>query len=122
MRRSSGLQLGREFRAGSQSEVGQSVAARWTDRELSLAHVTAVDGNDLTVQYIDDGSKRTCLSRMSGRFRLGLGPWEDKVLAVWSSGRFYDGVITRAGDDSCEVRWADGSAPSDVPVDRIVAQ
>lgn len=106
----------------SEFEVGQTVAATWTDGNLYLAKVTAVEGAQVTVQYADDNSTKTIPD--SDIKPIVTREWAvgDKVLAVWSAGRFYKGVIAKAGADSCQVKWDDGSAPSDVSTTKIIAQ
>jgi hypothetical protein len=107
---------------GSEFGFGQMVAAKWTDGNLWLAKVLSVDGTTVTVQYADDNTTRTVPT--SDVKPIPTRQWAvgDKVLAVWSSGRFYKGVITKAGASSYQVKWDDGSAPTDVPADKIIAQ
>lgn len=106
----------------SKFTVGQSVAAVWSDGNLWLADITAIDGDKITVKYVDDSSTKTVSA-------ADIRPIEDKtwtvgdeVKAVWSSGRFYDGTITKASGSSYEVKWEDGSAPSQVVGSKIIAR
>ena len=69
--------------------AGQSVAAKWTDGSLYLATVTAVDGDNVTVTYTDDGTSRTVPAtdvRAIPDTGFAVG---DRVRAVWAGGRFY---------------------------------
>jgi len=74
------------------------------------------------VQYVDDSSTKTVPD--SDVKPIPARQWAvgDKVLAVWSAGRFYKGVITKVGTGSHQVKWDDGSAPTDVTADKIIAQ
>lgn len=102
--------------------AGQSVAAVWTDGNLFLATITKVEGDKITVQYADDQTIRTVAKsdvRPIPRKTWAVG---EKVQAVWTSGRFYPGVITREVGASYEVKWDDGSEPTDVTVEKIIAQ
>lgn len=108
--------------AASAFKVGDMVAATWTDGNLYLAKVTAVGSKEVTVQYADDGSTKTVpdgdvKAIVARQWAVG-----DKVLAVWSAGRFYKGEITKVGTGSYQVKWDDGSAPTDVTADKIIAQ
>jgi hypothetical protein len=102
--------------------VGQSVAAVWSDGNLYLASITAVDGDQLTVRYADDSSTKTVAAAEVKPIPEKTWAVGDKVKAVWSSGRFYDGVITKASGASYEVKWDDGSAPSQVVSNKIIAR
>jgi hypothetical protein len=100
--------------------LGQSVAAIWSDGNLYLAEIASISGEQITVKYADDSSTRTVtvadVKPIPGK-TWAVG---DEVKAVWSSGRFYDGVITKANGSSYEVKWDDGSAPSEVPGGKII--
>ncbi|MCX6371593.1 MAG: hypothetical protein NTX16_00690 [Actinobacteria bacterium] len=109
-------------RPASSFEVGEIVAAKWTDGSLCLATVTAVDGDNITVTYTDDGSSAT-LSIQDLRpiadtpFAVG-----DRVLAVWSGGRFYAGEVTKADGTTYTIKWDDGSQTSTVQAGKIIAE
>jgi hypothetical protein len=102
--------------------VGQSVAAVWSDGNLYLANVTAVDGDKVTVKYVDDSSTKTVAAADVTPIPDKTWAVGDEVQAVWSSGRFYDGTITKATGSSYEVKWEDGSAPSQVAGSKIIAR
>ena len=100
--------------------AGDTVAATWTDGNLYLATVTAVDGDSITVKYTDDGTSATVPAaevRAIATTTFGAG---DRVLAVWSKGRFYAGMITEASGTSYVVSWDDGSAPSTVEAGQVI--
>jgi hypothetical protein len=74
--------------ASSGFAVGHSVAATWTDGNLYLANVTAVDGDEVTVTFADDGSSLAVAAadvRTIPETAFAVG---DRVLAVWQNGRF----------------------------------
>ncbi|TLM72093.1 MAG: hypothetical protein FDZ70_08695 [Actinobacteria bacterium] len=102
-------------------KVGDSVAAIWSDGNLYLATVTNASGDQVTVKYADDSSEKTVSA--ADVIPIEVREWAvgDKVRAVWSSGRFYEGTISAAADPSYTVKWDDGSAPSEVTSDRIIA-
>lgn len=102
-------------------EPGQKVAATWTDGNYWHAEVTAVDGDQITVQFLDD--KSTLTMPASDVRAIEETTWEvgDEVLAVWTSGRFYLGEITKVDGDTYTVKWDDGSSPSPVTADKIIS-
>ena len=102
--------------------VGQSVAAVWKGDDLYLATVVDVAGDQVTVQYADDNSTQTVAAADVKPIPVKTWAVGDKVWAVWTSARFYKGVITAAKGSSYTVKWDDGSTPSDVTNDKIVAQ
>jgi hypothetical protein len=108
--------------AVSAFKVGDMVAATWADGNLYLAKVTAVGDKEVTVQYVDDSSTKTVPDGDVKPIPARQWAVGDKVLAVWSSGRFYKGEIIKVGSSACQVKWDDGSAPSDVTADKIIAQ
>jgi hypothetical protein len=102
--------------------VGENVAAVWTDGNLYLATVTAVEGDQVTVTYTDDGSSATVAAsecRPIPDATFGVG---DRVLAVWAAGRFYPGEVTAVDGNMSTVKWDDGSEPSQVEAGKIIAE
>ena len=102
--------------------AGQSVAAEWTDGSLYLATVTAVDGDNVTVTYADDGTSRTVPAtdvRAIPDTGFAVG---DRVRAVWAGGRFYQGEVSKVDGTTYTVKWDDGSDPSTVEAGRIIAE
>lgn len=106
--------------AESPFAVGDNVAAVWDDGNFYLAEVMAVQGDDITVQYADDDSVKTVPASDVRTIEIKTWSVGDKVLAVWSSGRFYSGEIVEANDPTYVVEWDDGSVPSDVTSDKII--
>lgn len=106
----------------SEFSVGQSVAAVWSDGNLWLADVTSIDGDKITVKYVDDSSTKTVSAADVRPIPNKAWMVGDEVKAVWSSGRFYDGTITKANGTAYEVKWEDGSAPSEVVGSKIIAR
>lgn len=102
-------------------QVGQAVAAKWTDGNLWLAKVTAVNGDQIGVQFSDDNSKLTVTA--ADVYPIEETTWAvgSDVLAVWTSGRFYPGQITEANGNTYTVKWEDGSEPSQVTGDKIIS-
>jgi len=102
--------------------AGQSVAATWTDGSLYLATVTAVDGENVTVTYSDDGSSGTVPAtdvRAIPDTTFAVG---DRVRAVWASGRFYQSEVSKVDGTTYTVKWDDGSQPSTVEAGKIIAE
>ena len=102
--------------------AGDNVAAVWTDGSFYLATVQAVDGDQITVKYADDSSTKTVNSADVKRIVPQTWAVGDKVLAVWASGRFYQGSVAGGSGTTYTIKWDDGSAPSEVTSDKIVAQ
>jgi hypothetical protein len=105
--------------AGSAFEVGQSVAARWSDGNMYLAVIRAIDGDNYKVDYAD-GDKGTVQKHQMIPLRtrpvLQAG---DKVMAVWTRARFYSGVVAEVQGGGVIVRWDDGSSPSFVAFGKV---
>lgn len=101
--------------------AGDSVAAIWTDGNLYLATVQTVDGDQVTVKYADDSSTKTIPASDIKPIIVKTWTVGDKVLAVWTSGRFYSGTVIEASGGNYKIQWDDGSQPSDVVADKIVA-
>lgn len=102
-------------------EVGDPVAAEWDDGYLYLAEVTAVDGTEITVTYLDDDTSGTLEATQV--FMVEEKEWEvdDRVLAVWSIARFYSGTVSAVEGSDYMVTWDDSSEPSLVTPDMIIA-
>lgn len=102
-------------------QVGSTVAAPWSDGELYLGTVKAMKGDTADVLYADDGQVRPV--KISELKLVEPKTWSvgDHVLAVWSSGKFYPGVVSAdKGGGVYTVKWDDGDTPSDVAADRIL--
>lgn len=102
--------------------VGASVAAPWGSAgSLYLGTVTAIAGSSAKVLYADDNITRDV--EVAQLVPVISRTWQvnDKVLAVWSSGKFYSGVITAVTANGYTVKWDDGSAPSEVVAGKIIA-
>jgi len=102
-------------------EVGDTVAAEWDDGYLYLSEVTAVDDTEITVTYLDDDTSGTLDATQV--FMVEEKEWEvdDRVLAVWSIARFYSGTVSAVEGSDYMVTWDDGSEPSLVTPDMIIA-
>lgn len=101
--------------------VGDKVAAVWNDGSKYLAEVTKIDGDDVTVKYVDDSSSKTIAAKDVQPITVKKWNVGDKVKAVWSSGRFYSGTVSEAKDPTYKIKWDDGSDPSEVTADKIIA-
>jgi hypothetical protein len=101
--------------------AGDSVAATWTDGNLYLATVTSIDGDAVAVKYSDDGTSASLPAAQVRPIPQTTFAVGDRVLAVWSKGRFYAGRVTEATDTSYVVAWDDGSTPSTVQAGQIIA-
>ena len=100
-------------------KVGQVVAAPWGSG-LYLATVKTIGDGTAEILYHDDKIVRKinledCITITTKTWQLG-----DEVLAVWSSGKFYMGIIVKIEKDQYSVEWADGSPASLVSADRIL--
>ncbi|HEX9093269.1 MAG TPA: hypothetical protein VF902_04740 [Coriobacteriia bacterium] len=99
--------------------TGDRVAAPWGGGSY-IGSVTAVRGDKADVLYDDD--KVTREIAISDLIVVVKKTWSvgDKVMAVWSSGKFYPGTVTEAkAGDVYVVKWDDGSSPSDVEAAKI---
>lgn len=101
--------------------VGMTVAAPWGG-SLYLGTIQAVSGDTFDVLYADDQQVRQ-VQRNELKV-VAPQSWKvgDKVKAVWTTGKFYDGAVTAdKGNGVYTVAWSDGSAPSDVEATKIMA-
>ncbi len=108
--------------ASDQIAAGDTVAAKWTDGDYYLATVTNVEGDSISVTYVDDGTSRavpTADVRTIPDVTFAVG---DRVLAVWSSAHFYPGEVTAVEGTTYTVKWDDGSTPSAVEAGKIIAE
>lgn len=101
--------------------AGDSVAAVWEDGSYYLATVTRSEGDQVTVRWTDSATEDTVAAADVRPVEVREWSVGDRVLAVWASGRFYEGTITAADDPSYTVAWDDGSTPSAVTSDKIIA-
>jgi hypothetical protein len=102
-------------------KVGDTVAAKWTDGNYWLATVEKVEPAGVTVKYTDDNTTNTV--SVTEIRPIAVKSWSvgDKVLAVWSSGRFYPGTVEKAAGSTYTIKWDDGSTPSEVEATKIIA-
>lgn len=103
--------------------VGASVAAPWGGAgSLYLGTVQSIAGTTAKVLYADDNIVRDVA--VAQLLPVVARTWavNDKVLAVWSAGKFYPGTVTAVKANSTyTVKWDDGSSPSDVVAGKIIA-
>jgi hypothetical protein len=102
--------------------AGDTVAAKWADGKLYLATVKSVDGDTVNVVYADDGTagavpQTDVRAIPAATFAVG-----DRVLAVWSQGRFYPGEVTKVTGSTYTIAWDDGTTPSTVEAGRIIVE
>jgi hypothetical protein len=102
-------------------EVGDTVAAEWVDGRLYLSEITAVEDDQITVTYLDDSSSGTVDESQVRAIDEKDWKVDDRVLAVWATARFYSGTVTEVLSDGYTVDWDDGSSPSMVTADMIIA-
>jgi hypothetical protein len=103
-------------------KTGDRVAAPWGGAQY-IGTVTAVTGDKAAVLYDDD--KITRQIAFADLVPVTVKTWSvgDKVMAVWSSGKFYAGTITAVSPAGIyTVKWDDGSSPSDVEAAKIFAR
>lgn len=99
---------------------GVTVAAKWNDGAYYSAVITKVDGDKYDLNY-DDGSVKkgvpeSDLIMLDPNLELKVG---DKVQAVWTTAKFYSGVIEKIDGETIIVKWDDGSKPSAVAPGKI---
>jgi hypothetical protein len=102
-------------------KVGDKVAAPWGGGKYH-GTIQGIKGDAADVLYSDDKQVRPV--KLSELTVVQAKSWQvgDKVLAVWSSGRFYPGTVTATKDGNVyTVKWDDGSSPKDVAADLIMA-
>lgn len=79
-------------------------------------------GQSVTVTYTDDGSSGVVPATdvpaiPDTTFAVG-----DRVLAVWSKGRFCPGEVSKVEGTTYSVKWDDGRRPSTVEAGKIIAE
>jgi hypothetical protein len=100
--------------------AGTSVAAKWAGDSYYIATVTGfTDGGKYRVAY-GDGDEgdvaATDMFRVDADRGIAVGA---RVLACWSGARMYPGTVTGRTQNNYTVKWDDGSAPSEVPREKI---
>ena len=93
---------------------GDSVAVSWDDDGIYLATVEEIDGD--TAQVFDIYDEEVREVSISELVAVPQRKWKkgDRVLAVWSVGRFYEGTVQEEKSDGVYiVKWDDGSSPSE---------
>jgi len=103
-------------------DVGSTVAAKWSDGNYYLAVISSISGESYNVNYADGttGSVTTAdILAIPSTTNFSVG---DKVIAVWSSARFYPGTIEQLTKGGAMVKWDDGSAASEVAFGQIIKQ
>lgn len=101
-------------------EVGEQVCAKWQSSWYQ-AKIVSVDKETDTyhVEYSDgtaDDVLGTNIRKIMDKEAIAEGV---KVLAVWTSDKFYPGVVEAVQADGAMVKWDDGSAASLVAFDKI---
>lgn len=100
--------------------VGMTVAAKWKDNNYYLAEIKAVNNDKYDVAYAD-GDKGTVsasdMKEVPAKPALKTG---DKVLAVWTTAKFYSGTVQEVKESGAVIKWDDGTAPSEVAFGKIV--
>jgi len=113
---------GEEEVSESGLKKGDMVAAPWGGGQYH-GTIEAVKGDSADVLYTDDGVTREVKIKELVLVKEKTWKVGDKVKAVWSAGKFYDGTIEKdKGDGLYVVKWDDGSAPSDVEAAKIIAR
>jgi hypothetical protein len=107
---------------GAAFAVGDTVAARWDDGKLYLATVKSVGGGTVNVVYADDGTAGAVAETDVRAIPAATFAVGDRVLAVWSQGRFYPGKVTKVTGSSYTTAWDDDTAPSTVEAGKIIAK
>lgn len=106
----------------SNYKVGMKVAAKWKDNNYYLAEIKAVNNDKYDVAYAD-GDKGTVsaddIKEVPAKPTLKTG---DKVLAVWTTAKFYSGTVKEVKANGAVIKWDDGTAPSEVAFGKIVKQ
>lgn len=102
--------------------AGDTVAAKWADGKLYLATVKSVDHDTVNVVWADDGAAGAVPETDVHAIPAATFAVGDRVLAVWSQGRFYAGKVTKVTGSSYTIAWDDGTTPSTVEAGRIIAE
>lgn len=98
---------------------GMAVAVPWHGMP-HLGTIASIDGKVVNVRFAFDGQVR--IVRDTAVRPVVVRQWHagDSVLAV-SGGRFEPGTVVLVKPGAFAIRWKDGSPPSDVPADKIIA-
>jgi len=100
--------------------TGKSVCAKWASTWYE-AKIVSQTADKVHVIYYDsvegDVTMADIKELIMDKSKLAVN---DKVFAVWTSGIFYPGTITKIEDAGVTVKWDDGSTPSIVPFGKIV--
>ncbi len=99
--------------------IGAIVAAQWKSAWYR-ARITEVRDGTYAVRYDDETSGRVALPGLVPVARLNELLVGDRVLACWDGQpRMYPGWVGAVSGQNVIVRWEDGTAPTQVPVNAV---
>ena len=105
---------------GTDFSKGTTVAAKWSDNNYYLATISEIKDGKYSVDYAD-GTKGEVteddLKALTPKEEIKAG---DKVLAVWAGAKFYSGKILELNEKNALIMWDDGSAQSEVDINKIL--
>ncbi|MBS0658399.1 MAG: caspase family protein [Verrucomicrobia bacterium] len=101
-----------------QIAAGQIVAAQW-NRQWWRGRVRAFEDGLYAVRYDDETDGTLALDELipiaPAAVRVG-----DRVLACWAGkARMYPGRVEKIGPKAATIRWEDGTAPTEVPLEAV---
>ncbi len=120
--------IGELWHGAEVTHVGGAVQLRFVDESEAHLEAHAVIGAPASIAVdIKNEMRAAGIRRVAA---AGL-PWRppayrpvpgQKVVATWIASSWYSGAVTAVGDDKATIAWADGSAPSQVVLERIAPE
>ena len=100
--------------------VGTSVAAKWGVGSFYIATIAGTDADGKYLVNYGDGDKGAVAAAdmvpVNAALEIPIGA---HVLACWHTAVMYPGTVTARTGDKYTVKWDDGSAPLEVPREKI---
>jgi len=98
---------------------GKGICAKWSGSWYEAKIINKTD-NNFRVIYSDgtegDVAAADTKELITDKTKIAVN---DKVLAVWTSGMFYEGTVLKIEDAGATIKWNDGSSPSLVTFGKI---
>jgi len=100
-------------------EEVKNVCAKWSDVWYEAVVVSETDGK-IHVKYYDNAEADLTSADIKYPLAKDKIKVNDRVLAVWTTGKYYPGTVTEVKEEGAMVTWDDGSSASLVAYGKIV--
>jgi hypothetical protein len=98
--------------------VGEAVSVLWSTSWYD-AEVVSISDNIYTIKYYDGSEAEVTSDQIRKILKKEEIKVGDKVLAVWTTDKYYVGTVKEIKADGAIIAWEDGSTPSLVKFGKI---